>query len=542
MDNKNKPDNLESFFQRVLKDYEEEPDLSFWNNIAPNIPAKPTTPTPTGYKGWMVVVAFLTGLLFSSIGFFLQSNTQLITNLKEAITLKDNKVTELNLEIQRLKQAQAASASLLTNQNDNNKQEITPRISRQKRANSIASKKSDLVIPTAEQKSLSKLEIAHNKGAVATTRPMVGSQLRFSFLTSPAFIGKDFTNYFKFSKTNIFKQFSIDNQTVRANYFANEKEVSETERAQESTDFNDLDFLKSTGPSSIADKVRPNPIDQKQIKHLLESTRKKINFGLGKDGLTSFITFSMNPVSGLKYNLDGYRPNPTAIVESAGISTSWNWSVYGGFETKSKWSVQMGIDYNKLTIVKESISNIRFKAAESQKINEGYVYSFNRRSDGALGQVSVSTTVFNQFKNDGQDIENGDLFKLSVSTEQPAQIIRLPIMGGYRFDLSSRFYVMPKLGVSPVWKTKDRTQLRSVNTFNDRLSVQNSGIFLTSKVTTESLEANFRTEFGFRWRPRWYLVAEPRFKYAGKSLFSYRELELQDAPFHLMLGIRFNVD
>lgn len=548
MENKNKPDNLESFFQRVLKDYEEEPDVSFWNNIAPNIPAKPVTLTVTGYKGWMVVAAFVAGLLFSTIGFFLQSNTQLITNLKQEITLKDNKVEELELEIRQLKQAKelVASAPSTPNQDHNKEQEITRRNTLTERSNIIASKKSDLVIPTTEKESLIKLEIAHNKGAVATTQQAVGSQLQSSLLGSRTFVEKDFRNYFDPPNTNNIDRLLFDNQLITNSFFAGNiglfKEENERTKVEETSSFKSLDFLQLMKPSLIADRARSNEIDQKKIKKLLKSTNKKTNFGLGKDGLTSFITFSMNPVSGLKYNLDGYRPNPTAIVESAGISSSWNWSVYGGFETKSKWSVQMGIDYNKLVIVKESISNISFQTGESQKINEGYVYSFNRRSDGALGQVSVNTTVFNQVKNDGQDIENGDLFKLGVSTEQPAQIIRVPIMGGYRFDLSSRFYVTPKLGVSSVWKTRDRTQLRSVTTFNDRLSVQNSAIFLSSKVTTESLEANFRTEFGFRWRPRWYLVAEPRFKYAGKSLFSYKDLELKDAPFHLMIGLRFNVD
>lgn len=546
MKNKNKPDNLESFFQRVLKDYEEEPDVSFWNNIAPNIPAKPVGPISTGYKGWMVIAAFVSGLLFSSIGFFLQSNTSLINTLKEEITIKDTYVNELKFEIERLKKAKNMAETLSTvNQQQHKKQEITQRIDLQERDILLASKKSNLVSPTNKNR-LIKLEIARNKGAVATTQSSIGSKLQSSFLKETVFIGKDFSYYFQPARVSVNDWLLFDNQLITNSFFAKKSGVFYDENEEESQsgvnlkkDLANLDLLK---PALIADKIRTEEIDQKKIDKLLKLTKRKPNFGLGNDGLTSFLTFSMNPVSGLKYNLDGYQPNPNTIVESEGITSSWNWSVYGGFETKSKWSVQMGVDYNKLTIVKESVNNIQFKVDESQKINEGYVYSFNRRSDGALGSVSVSTTVFNQIKNDNQDIANGDLFKLSVSTEQPIQIIRVPILGGYRFDLSSRFYLMPKIGFSSVWKTKDRTQLRSVNTFDDRLSVQNAGIFLTSKVTTESLEANFRTEFGFRWRPRWYLVAEPRFKYAGKSLFSYKDLELRDSPFHLMLGIRFNVD
>jgi len=536
MKNKNKPDNLESFFQRVLKDYEEEPDVSFWNNIAPNIPAKSIGPNTSGYRGWMVLVAFVSGLLFSTIGFFLQSNTTLINTLKEEITIKDTYVNELKIEIERLKKANKRVGTVSTINNQNQAQEITQRIDLQEREISLGSQKSDLVSST-NKNSLIKLEMAHNKGAVAATQSTLGSKLQSSFSKETVFIEKDLSYYFQPTKVIDKKQLFFDNQLITNSFFAKKVGVLYTENEDEAQSGlhskEDLDYLNLLKPALISDKNRTEEIDQEKIDNLLKLTKKKTNFSLGKDGLISFLTFSMNPISGLKYNLDGYQPNPNAIVESAGITSSWNWSVYGGFETKSKWSVQMGVDYNKLTIVKESVNNIRFKSDESQKINEGYVYSFNRRSDGALGSVSVSTTVFNQIKNDNQDITNGDLFKLSVSTEQPVQIIRVPILGGYRFDLSSRFYLTPKIGFSSVWKTKDRTQLRSVNTFDDRLSVQNTGIFLTSKVTTESLEANLRTEFGFRWRPRWYLVAEPRFKYAGKSLFSYKDLELRDAPFHL---------
>lgn len=543
MENNKKPDNLESFFQRVLKDYEEEPDVSFWNNIAPNIPAKPALPTKTGYKGWMLFVAFLAGILLSSAGFYWKSNASFIQKLQADLTQKKVKINQLEQELIRLKQSDEVVVAP-PNQNESiaKKEEITLRNTPENQVHSIVANTSDLDNPT-DKDLLIKLEIARNKGVVATTDQSTSSLLQPSYSKSSVFVGKDFSHQFKVPIKN--SQLLFDNQLITNSFFVNVKPLENQERkvkVAKEEDTKALNFLTLNKPTFIPLQEKTRAIDQRQISKLLKSLKKKANFGLGNDGLTSFVTVSTNPLSGLKYNLKGYQPQSSSIVESAGITTSWNWSAYGGFETKSKWSVQMGIDFNKLTIFKESVSNIRFKASESQRINEGYVYSFNRRSEGALGSVSVSATIFNQIKNDNQNIENGDLFKLSVTTEQPVQIIRVPIMGGYRFDLSSRVYVMPKIGFSSVWKTKDRTQLRSVDTFDDRLSVQKSGIFLTSKLTTESLEANFRTEFGFRWRPRWYLVAEPRFKYAGKALFQYKDLELRDSPFQLMLGIRFNVD
>ena len=38
MKGKNKPDNLEKFFQRVLGEFEEDPGEAFWDRIAPIFP------------------------------------------------------------------------------------------------------------------------------------------------------------------------------------------------------------------------------------------------------------------------------------------------------------------------------------------------------------------------------------------------------------------------------------------------------------------------------------------------------------------------
>lgn len=540
MKGKNKPDNLEDFF-KPLGEYEEDPGADFWDRIAPVIPQKPMS-SAFVYKGWMIVMAFLGGLLFSSLFFYWQSNTQLLNNLETQLIEKNTQIEvlqqkvgllenfkETNLHISEHKTVEIITAN----------KEITrlKSILNSKAVGSPEKAKLNALIQTSKEP-LIKLEIAPETGVVATAPSMKDSWLQPRFSTITQNISHLFSTYnSKINSTNqqnlLLSHNSLEGKG--ADFNADEIAVASTAKP---ANLNLLPIKKVVAipfdednfDLSLAEKMAL--FRKSQLTPTLEEDYEK---------LTSFIVGAINPLSSYKYNLAGFQPTGLVALESAGIGNSWNWSVYGGFETKSKWSVQMGIDYNKLSVVKESVNNVRFKEEDAQLVNGGYVYSFNQRTDGALGQVSVNSIVLNQFKNDGKDILDGDLFQLSISTEQPVKIIRLPILGGYRFDLSNRFYVTPKLGVSAVWKIKDQTQLREIKTFSDRLSVQKSDIFLTTKRTTESLEANFRTEFGFRWRKRWYLVAEPRYKY-GKSLFQYKNLELKDAPFHLMVGIRFNVD
>jgi len=546
MKGKNKPDNLEQFFQQVLGEYEEDPGEVFWDRIAPNIPKKPGG-TSFVYKGWMLGVTFLGGLLLSSLFFYWQSNTSdLLSSLEMQIIEKDNQIERLQQQIivfQNLQETGMYPSENKTIEFNTKNEEIT-QLKTVLSSNALDSpEKARLITKSqANKESFIKLETAR-KTSVATAASKNGSRLQPYFSS----MGKDFSQLFTTETTNsrLVKMNSslTDDQLIKISYF--KKTLKNSPLAKKKTVVakteSELDLLPTKKDWIVSSDK--NNFDLSLAEKLALYSKSKALKNADKDvgELNSFIIGFINPLSSYKYNLAGYRATGAAVLGSTGIGTSWNWSVHGGIQTKSKWSVQMGFDFNQLTIIKEDVKNIRFRLEDSDPINGGYFYSFNQRTDGPLGQISVSTTILNQIKNDGEDILDGDLFQLSISTEQPVKIIRLPIMSGYRFDLSKRFYLTPKLGISAVWKIKDQTQLGEIKTFSDRLSVQNSDIFLTTKITTESLEANFRTEFGFRWRKRWYLVAEPRFKY-GKSLFRYRSLELKDAPFHMMIGIRFNVD
>ena len=542
MKEEKKPDNLEDFFQRVLQGHEEDPGADFWDRIAPNIPPKPTGKPPFVFKGWMVLLAFLGGLLSSTFLLNWHFNTRLIDSLKEELLVKEAQIVELEQTVTKLNTIYVNEEKI--GETISHYKIKTEKITRQtsKPVNKLAdkldtSKKSIPNFSNEKEQSI-KLEIARQTSVEPATLPIEESRLRP--FTNREGIDQLFEKPFQFASNYQSMQLLFDNQLISNSFFAGNNGVYKQEK--EPIELGDLDQLPTKEKLTIDYPINTFDLTESDKKNLLPTLDKVRSFGLGEDELTSFITATFNPFSGYKYNLKGYTPQLSAISESAGITSSWNWSFYGGFETKSKWSVQVGLDFNKVVIVRESLNNIRFSTEAANRVEGGHVFSFNQRSDGALGQVVVNTSIFNQWKNDGNDIVDGDLFKLSISTEQPVKIIRLPIMGGYRIDLSKRFYVTPKLGVSAVWRIKEQTELKSVRTFSDRISIRKTDIFLTNTTTTESLEAIVRTEFGYRWRPRWYIIAEPRFKYSGKPLFNYRQIELDDSRFLLMFGIRFNID
>ncbi len=536
MKEEKKPDNLEHFFQRVLNDYEEDPGVDFWDRIIPNIPSKPEGKPPFVYKGWMVFLAFITGGLLSAFLFNWQSNTRLIEDLEKEIFLKETQIVELEETVRQIKTTYVRKEAIDQTINDSKiKTERTIRETSNSSDNNFNyTKKSTVGLPD-DKKQFIKLETTRTTSVVPTTHLMQGSGPQ-RFVSS-----NNFDQLFKapspWTSNYQSMQLLFDKQLI-----SNSKNSGIYRAEKERVSMDNFDQLPVKEKLELDYPTNTFDLTESDKKLLLPKPTKVISIGLGDDAPTAFISATINPLSSYKYNLKGHTPQSSSFVETAGITTSWNWSVYAGFENKSKGSFQVGLDFNKLVLFKESRHNIRFNAEEATRINGGYLVSLIQRSDGALGQIVVNANIFNKLRNDENDIQDGDLFSLSIRTEQPVQILRLPIMGGYRIDLSRRFYMTPKLGVSAVWKIREQTQLKSIGAFSDRINIQNADIFLTNTVTTESLEAIFRTEFGYRWKSKWYIVAEPRFKYSGKGLFNYKQVELVDSPFHLMFGIRFNID
>ena len=118
MKDKNKQDNLERFFQKSLRNFEEDPGAEFWDRIAPIIPDRPIAPPGSKfYKRWIIVLSFVLGVLVSSLYFHwrlnnermawvkaqIQQNQQSIEVIKEQIAEKpiETLETETRFSIQK---------------------------------------------------------------------------------------------------------------------------------------------------------------------------------------------------------------------------------------------------------------------------------------------------------------------------------------------------------------------------------------------------------------------------------------------------------
>jgi hypothetical protein len=544
MKRKNTSDNLDRFFQRVLKNYEEDPGLEMWERIASNIPEKPSLKTKFVYKPWMLILAFFLGVSLASLYFNIRSNVTLIEQLQQEVQYKNEELLELQIKVKELQDIRNTrpnspvaekSPTAFNEENTlvkngstvNSKHDLSPK-------NLVTKSKVD-------KKPIIKLGIARTKSAVAPISQNEDGRLQpfFRVFEKTIFPQAKPIGFYVFEKSALL----TDNQLIRNTFFNRTLNHASSNQNLKKNLIKNFDQLPLQPFPFKEPILKEHLLTEKELEWLKEKNQRRLNPQMDHDGITSFIAGSINPFSSQKYNIRGKTYNSgLSIKEVTGVKSSWSWSITGGFETKSNWSVQVGLDYNQLVVIKENINNVRFDAKESNAVGNGYVFSFNQHTDGAFGKVIINSTVHNQVKNDGNDVKDGDLFQLGLRTEQPVKIVRLPVMSGYRFDINERFYVTPKIGISAVWKTRDQTELSYVTTFNDRLSVQNAAIFLTNKSTQETIEAIFRAEVGFRWLPRWYVIAEPRFKYSGRPLYSYKNLELIDSPFQLMVGLRFNVD
>lgn len=542
MKEKNNPDNLEQFFQQSLRNYEEDPGKEFWDKIVPVIPTKPVVESKPFYRGWMILAAFIGGILLSSLFFFWHSNNAYISKLEIEVNKRTQTISTLEQQVIQLQQTiitkdqELIKASLVKTKNKLQEGKASPE---NLFSSSVTSKKAIAISPT-KNKSFIKPEIARTKSVVVTNSAKDISVLQpFStnFKTArPLLLNQYSASFLNYKSTLLL----TDYQLISNHFFNREMERFITPEVKKIDRIADFDEIPSDKVFSIRFDKDYHLINWAEVKNTHPTSNTK-GLDIDDDGLTSFIIASFNPISNLKYQLNGYRPNIT-ISEVAGVKSALNWSITSGIETKTNWSFQIGLDFNELVLGKQSINNVRFKANELPLVNGNYTFSFNQITDGALGAVTINSQLLNQIRNDGEDVLDGDLFQLVVNTNQPLRIVRMPIMGGYKFQLNSRWYLTPKVGLAAVWSIKEQTELGDIHTLNERLSIQRSDIFLTNKVTRELLEGVFRAELGYRWRKKWFLVAEPRFKYRTKPLFTFKGVALEDAPFQVLLGIRYNID
>ena len=542
------PDNLESFFRNALEDYREDPGLSMWGRISASLPGA-TVATTTGsalWSSWMLLVAFGVGILLSGLVFYYyQQNHQLNvieTELHSKLTTiktLEARIHQLEREVDQQNQQLAIHEQSAANwQQKALEWEQTEQMLTQ----SLGAFQENTIRPKSSgQNRFIKLTTARQpfeKSVPGVPQTTFSSAVGRLFLGGKSASGR--TNGVAW--TNRTEQLLFDKHLIRNTFFQTPPVPQKTVNSSEerSAMVANLLFLDGRPLRQLTFRTN-NAMKTAADLDRLRKLQIPPNLFTNDSDVRAFINVSVNPLMKMKYHLAGY-PELFSATSTLGIQNALNWSVNLGIEAKSRWSFQMGINYDALSLVREERNNIRFTASDATANHGGFVYGFNLRTDAALGPVVATSTVFNQTRGDGEDVLDGDLFGVRLTTRQPVRVIRLPILGGYRFDVARRFYITPKVGLSAVWKVRDRTQLDRLQTFSERISVQRADIFLTSKSTSEALEANLWTEFGFRYRQHWYLTAETRFRYGPSALFEYKNLALQNSALQFNLGIRYNIE
>ncbi len=581
MERNNKQDNLERFFQQSLQGFEEDPGADFWDRIVPIIPDRPIiSSNSVFYKGWMLFLSFGLGVLATSLYFHWQLNNERLIYAEQLIQQNQQSIEAIRKKLKTETVKLPKAESLTPNPKNQEKKQLS--LSKKTIFTSKESPGSNFESALKNQKNdlVIKPVIARQKSVVAPIADASNGTLQPFYL----FEKKNHLSIFETTgKAPVLKtgeQLLFDNQLI-TNTFFNKQLVTNQQLNGEKIEmvgFNPIPSEKNFEIIATEDFGKLSRSDKRILEQFSNlNPIEKANQG----ELRTFLVMSFNSLVSKNYKFEGYRDN-VPISHRATTKLVRNWSINAGIENRKNWIFQLGLDYNNLKLVKKSTINVRYHFSASDPTIGGYIQSFNRKYDSALGPVSIistifhkaksdkhsllndaetttivnqmehekqgsldgaePSTIFNQIENDGQDLLDGAQIKLTATTEQPLKFVRLPILSGYKLHLGSRWQITPKAGFAVTWGIKEKVKLQGVETSHKRLVVRNEEILITNTFTQRYLEGLFRTEFAYRWRPAWYIIAEPQLKIGNKALFTYNSVGLEERPWQLFLGLRFNIE
>lgn len=476
-------DNLENLYRKSFEDFERKPKADFWDRLAPIIPPKPE---PDNGKLWLFLAycAGLLSMLIMVLGyqfFIVEQSQPFLSALPIHTKTEESKLPEFS-------------------------------------TNDIATKETTAPITTFSIPS-HQIEIPSKSDNT--------SDIPF------------FSKNESITKNAIEKNGKI-NPVNNSSYTKSEHKSNAPEVVV--AGFQDSKVLKEKGVSKkmnipfLRKNYYPSLQSEKQLFAFRKKRKPKRKTGLRSIIEYSFLGLQYTPISLGTVKIAAHT-NGTSFSQNADINRTKGYDISVGIQFKNNWFVQTGFtkhDYNLNHTHRHSISTNYNNAVV---LEDGLIHEYTFAGYPIIEPIQQKVEVWNK----AEDFQNGTPFLVQSTTQQDLKFSSIYTHIGYRYRLSSRLQIIPKLGVSAAWVEKGKVELKNVDLLDGRQRLINSSIANTNVTTNNLIEGLVSAELVYRYSKRISFTGTPHYRFGFSPFFNNYQRSTKHRFGQLQLGIRIHL-
>lgn len=417
---KRKQDRLEEFFKGHLENFEEDPGMDLFAGIAANTPPRPPRVDKKRLSGWLFPLSFLFLLLAIGFSWYQYQN---VKGLTKQVDVQNDKIEGLKKQLKAIEEIKKLNVPATPQKAKVNALDQEPPI---QASNEVKSR-------TQPVASLAKASTnkQQSKGIIIPGNQRIGSGQLLD----------------KLQESNL----DLDKEGLAA-------EGQQMNRQGNATN---QEMLLSAAPLDLISGIAPG---------LLESR-------FGEE--------SIDPIESPKQKAKGwyqgvyYEYLRTAVSELANVSLttssrptySQRFGLLAGKHLNQHWSLQTGIGLNRLTLNFRGSADLNYKYAVPNEVGvSSNTYALNENGDPIFDFLDQEVILANQLQNDGDDLEDGEPFALSIDQgAYQLNYLSIPLWINYRAG-SGRLQFTAKAGLVYNYLINDKLGQFDVTINGDRIA------------------------------------------------------------------------
>jgi len=255
-----------------------------------------------------------------------------------------------------------------------------------------------------------------------------------------------------------------------------------------------------------------------------------------KDGVEyAFIGLQYTPVV-LGFIKIADQSNNTTFAQNASINQTEGYDISMGIQLKNNWLFQTGFNHHAYTLQQTHRQDITTNQTNAIALEDGFIQAYTFEKQPIIEPIQGRIEVWSR----PSDYPEGTTFGVQSTIQQQLKFSSIYSQIGYRYRLSPRWQIVPKLGVAVAWAEKGQVQLTAIDLLDTRQNLLAASIGNTNTTRANFIEGSVSTAFIYRYSKRISFTGTPLFRFGFQPFFTNFQRSTKHRFGQLQLGIRIH--